>query len=96
MPDDRIRNTSHKSAPYTTESSAPDDYKAGSQFLGLADDLFFGFSYPEMSFRHGPSISFDPPRLSIQQPLALLVKLLLRGAGDVGDFRRSHTDVAHR
>src|SRR5919202_6549919 len=96
MPDDRIGNTSHKSAPYTADSSAPNDYKAGAQFLGLPDDLFVGFSYPEMNFRHGPSVSFDPPRLSIQQPLGLLVKLLLSGAGDGGDFRRSHTDVAPR
>jgi hypothetical protein len=57
MPYDGIGNTSHKSAPYTTEPSAPDDYKAGAQFLGLAGDLFVGFSYPEMSFRHGPPLA---------------------------------------
>ncbi len=96
MSNDGIGNTSHKSAPYTAEPSTPHDYKAGAQFLGLSNDLFVGFSYPEMSSRHGTPVSFDLPRLSIQQPLGFLVKLLLCGTGDVGDFQRSHTDVAHR
>ena len=57
MPDDRIGNTSHKSAPYTADSSAPNDYKAGAQFLGLANDLFVGFSYPEISFPTVPPLA---------------------------------------
>src|SRR5919112_4110837 len=77
MPYDRVRDASHQSALYSSETSASQYYQSYTHILSYSEDPLVWSSYPEVGSRNGSPSLLDPLYLLVEQPLAHLLDLLL-------------------
>src|SRR5919112_6463366 len=76
VPYHRVRDASHQSALYSSETSAPQHYQSCTDVLPYGEDPLVWSSHPEVGSRNGSPSRLDPPYLLIEQALAHLLDLL--------------------
>ena len=75
MPYDRVRDASHQSALYSSETSASQYYQSYTYILSYSEDPLVWSSYPEVRSCNGSPDLLDPLYLLVEQPLPHLLDL---------------------
>ena len=75
VPYDRVRDTAHQSALYSSETSASQHYQSCTNILPYSEYPLVWSSYPQVGSRNGSPSLLDLPYLLAKQPLAHLLDL---------------------
>src|SRR5215216_6816627 len=77
VPYHRVRDASHQSTLYSTQTSASQHYQSCTDILPYSEDPLVCSSHPEVGSRNGSPSLLDPLYLLVEQPLPHLLDLLL-------------------
>src|ERR687890_2811984 len=75
VPYDRVRDTAHQSALYSSETSASQHYQSCTNILPYSEDPLVWSSHPEVGPCNGSPDLLDAPYLLVEQALPHLLDL---------------------